>query len=732
MKAPLPLDEPARLAALHQYDILDTAPEQSFDDLTLLVAHICAVPSAMVSLVDDKRQWFKSRLGRVETETSRDIAFCAHTILHADDVFEVRDARADLRFADNPMVTGPEQLRFYAGAPLVAPSGHVLGALCVTDTVPRRLSADQLAALRALSRHVVSLLEQRRQSSELKGEVAERRRTEELLQRQFERLQAGAAQANRLLALAEKSRRALLGVLEDEKRSGSELRASEERFRQLADNIHEVFWMTDPATSTLLYVSPGYERIWGRTCQSLYRDPSNWIGAIHPEDRARIGEAAVNRQAKGEYDETYRIVRPDGEVRWIRDRAFPVLSALGDIYRMVGTATDITAQRRLEEQVRQAQKMDAIGTLAGGIAHDFNNILAAINGYTELAEMSVKEQPQVCRHLAAVRQAAARAADLVGQILMFSRQQPLKRKPIRLLPVVAEACNLLRATIPSTIEFDLSLAADAPAVLADATQIHQILMNLGTNGWHAMKDRPGRLEVTLERLPVDAALAATVPRLQPGLYARVSIRDTGDGMSPAILRRIFEPFFTTKGLGEGTGLGLAVVHGILDTHEGAIGVESVVGAGTVFRVYLPAYIGEVSEVGAETGEVPRGHGERILVVDDEQLLAEMGRETLGSLGYEAESTTKPEVALAWVRDDPHRFALVVTDHTMPGMTGLHLATQLRQIKPRLPIILMTGNAAALTSEQTEAAGVGPILLKPASVRALGTAVQAALRPAPPV
>lgn len=268
-------------------------------------------------------------------------------------------------------------------------------------------------------------------------------------------------------------------------------------------------------------------------------------------------------------------------------------------------------------------------------------------------------------------------------------------------------------------------------VLADATQIHQILMNLGTNAWHAMKDRTGRLHVTLEKCVIDGAHAAKQPGLRPGVYARVSVGDTGCGMDQATLPRIFEPSFTTKPPGEGTGLGLAVVHGIMDNHDGSVTVYSQPGEGTVFHLYFPAHAGEATGVAAEEGPVPRGHGERVLFVDDEEVLVRLGQRTLAALGYEVEVATQPAAALARVRADPQRFALVLTDLTMPRMTGLLLANRLLQIRPGLPIILMTGYSASLTSERVEVAGIRQLLLKPTSIHSLGTAVHAALSAQPP-
>lgn len=259
MKAPIPADEQQRLEALKRYEVLDTPSEQEFDDLASLAAQICQTPIAMVSLIGKDRQWFKSKVGISATETSRDAAFCAHTILHKDEVMEVRDAETDPRFADSPLVTEDPRVRFYAGAPLVTPDGHSLGAVCVMDRTPRALTPEQMTALRALSRSAVAQLELRRQSRLLTNEIS----------------------------LGEKSRRALLSVLEDEKRSGQQLRESEEKFRQLTDNILEVFWMSSPNLDKILYVSPAYEKTWGRTCASLYASPMDWIEAIHPDDRER-------------------------------------------------------------------------------------------------------------------------------------------------------------------------------------------------------------------------------------------------------------------------------------------------------------------------------------------------------------------------------------------------------------------------------------------------------------
>ncbi|MDB6093632.1 MAG: multi-sensor hybrid histidine kinase [Verrucomicrobia bacterium] len=513
-------------------------------------------------------------------------------------------------------------------------------------------------------------------------------------------------------------------------RSLAALHESETRFRELAENIDEVFWVTDAAHVQTLYLSPAYEKIWGQTCQSAYDSPGRWFEAIRPEDRARVERAAEAMQTTWDYDVEYRIVRPDGTQRWIRDRAFPVRDPDGKIKRWVGVAGDLTEYRTMQEHLRQAQKMEAVGTLAGGIAHDFNNILSVIVGFTGLAQLRVTNDPALKEYLTGVLQAADRATGLVRQILTFSRQQKVERSPIALQSVLAEAMKLLRATIPSSVEFTSSLEDDAPVVLADSGQIHQILMNLGTNAWHALQGDAGRIELRLERWVVTAE-SASEPKLAPGVYARVSVADTGCGMDETTQRRMFEPFFTTKPVGEGTGLGLAVVHGIMDSHDGAIGLESRIGEGTTFHLYFPEYIGEAAIVAPIVPRLMMGHGEKILVVDDEDLLLQVLVTAVTALGYAVESTPSPAAALAKIREDPPQFALVLTDQTMPGMSGLLLAGEIRKIRADLPVILMTGYSLALPPERVEAAGIRRLLLKPATLETLGTALAEVLAAPPP-
>jgi CheY-like chemotaxis protein len=371
--------------------------------------------------------------------------------------------------------------------------------------------------------------------------------------------------------------------------------------------------------------------------------------------------------------------------------------------------------------------MEAVGTLAGGIAHDFNNILTAINGYCELAQMEAVGNAAVQENLNAVQAGARRAVDLVRQIMAFSRQEGQTRTQVHVQDIVKEALKLLRATIPSTIEIKTSLNSGIHPVLADPTSIHQIMVNLCTNAWHSMKDRPGRLEVKLENIRVDADFARLNPTLNDGTYVRMSISDTGHGMDQSVVARIFEPFFTTKAPGEGTGLGLAVVHGIMKNHDGAILVHSRPGEGTQFDLYFPAYFGDgVPDLAPQTAAASRGAAQLILYVDDEKPLAQMGKKILEHLGYRTEIYSDVLAALSAVRSRPHAYDLVITDLTMPAMTGLELAQEIFRIRPDLPIILTSGYTATLSGERLHTMGIREVLMKPHSFDLLGATVHRVL------
>ena len=527
----------------------------------------------------------------------------------------------------------------------------------------------------------------------------------------------------------------ICGVVTDitaRKQAEEAQRASEERFRELAENIREVFWMTDPAKNEIHYVSPAYEKIWGRSCDSAYAEPRAWLDAIHPDDRPRVLQAAKTRQARGDYDETYRIVRPDGTERWIHDRAFPVRDARGRVLRIVGTAEDVTEQRRLEEQFRQVQKMEAIGQLAGGVAHDFNNLLAAILGNVELALADIDAGHPTRKSLEEIERASQRAKQLVQQILTFSRQQPQERRILALGPLVEEAATFLRATIPSTVDLVVSIDPDAPPVLADPTQIHQVLVNLGTNAWNALEDRTGRIDIQLTSVTLDADAVGELAGLRPGRFTCLVVRDTGRGMDAATRARVFDPFFTTKEVGKGTGLGLSVVHGIVQEHDGAISLTSEPEQGATFKVYFPAASGLIAEaVAASPASPSHGHGQQILYLDDEEPLVVLATRMLERLGYRVTGFTSAAKALEAFRQDPHRFDVVVTDMNMPGASGVQVADDLLKLRPDIPVLLSSGHVTEALRERARAAGIREVLYKPSSMREFGEAISSAVTAALP-
>jgi len=426
--------------------------------------------------------------------------------------------------------------------------------------------------------------------------------------------------------------------------------------------------------------------------------------------------------------------RVNDEVFWRRDGtsfpveyiASPMRADNGETVGAVVIFSDITEHRKLEAKFLQAQKMEAIGQLAGGIAHDFNNILAAIVCNLHLAKMDAAEHPVIVDYLDNISKATERATDLVRQILTFSRQNKSERGPVKLNHVVLEAVKLLRASVPATIRIQTNLA-ETPAVLANATAIHQVIMNLGTNAWHAMREQPGTMKIEMNVLEVDADFAATQPDLHPGRHVQLSVSDTGCGMERATLEKIFDPFFTTKPAGEGTGLGLAVVHGIMKSHDGGVAVESEPGRGAVFHLYFPVIETTEPPPDAESTPIPHGQGERILFLDDEETLANLGKVVLERLGYTVTKKTSPLEVIAALRDRPDAFDLVVTDLTMPVMDGVKLGGELLQIQPRLPIILMTGHSGSMTAAKAQELGFRELLDKPSTVRSLGETVHRVLR-----
>lgn len=730
MRAPIPPDEAQRLEALRHYDVLDSLPEPAFDELALLAARICGTPIALITFVDETRQWFKSRVGIGLTETPRELAFCAHVILGEDRVLEVHDAAADARFADNPLVTSEPHFRFYAGAPLIARDGHALGTLCVIDRTPRRLSDDQTTALRVLSRQVVAQLELRRRANEVLAEATARQRAEALLRKRYEQLAMSEDEKDRLLVLSEKSRKALLSVLEDEQKVGKALRESEERLREFAENVQEVFWMTDPAKEQMLYVSPAYDTIWGRSRSGLYESPKSWWDAVHPADRSRIEDAAATKQARGDYDETYRIQRPDGAIRWIHERAFPVRGEEGELLRLVGTAEDITKRRQLEEQLRQSQKLEAIGQLAGGVAHDFNNILTIIQGYGSLL-MSERISEEAADAAEQIVLASERAANLTRQLLAFSRRQVMQPRRLDLNESVTSLIKMLQRIVGEDVSLQFHPHSRPLMTRADAGMLDQILMNLVVNARDAMPEG-GRLFIETEDKNLGEEEARGIPGAKPGRHVCLRVRDTGRGISAEDLSRIFEPFFTTKEPGRGTGLGLATVFGLVAQHGGFIQADSEVGRGSTFEVFLPMAEAVVEPSAEATAKpTPRGGSETILLVEDESSVRRLTRAMLERSGYTVlEAAHGVEALQVWERHKGE-IRLVLTDIVMPEhINGLELAARLQSLDPKLRVIFTSGYNADMAGRRLSLREGQNFIQKPYSPQQLMETVRHCLDTSP--
>ncbi len=489
------------------------------------------------------------------------------------------------------------------------------------------------------------------------------------------------------------------------------LQESEETYRHLVENINDVIYATD-AHGTITYLSPAVEVHTGYKPSELVGEV--FFNFVHEADKQRVrkqfGDILAGRLAPNEF----RVVIKTGEARWIRTSSRPIYRD-GQAMGVRGVFIDITENRFLEKRLRQTYKMEAIGTLAGGIAHEFNNVLAAIIGFTELTQLEVPGNSVAKSHLQHVLNASHRAKDLVQQILAFSRQSDPARERLSLTQTIQDVHALLRASLPSTIDLRLQMRGETGTVLANRTQLHQVLVNLCSNAEYAMRETGGRLDIMVDTLERDD---------QP--WVQLTVRDTGSGMAPDVVERIFDPFFTTKETGEGTGMGLAIVHGMITSHGGTITVESTLGKGTTFTLALPQIVDcAAGEVAPTTKTLQRGT-ERILFVDDEEMLVHLGRELLTHLGYDVVTHTSSLKALDAFQADPQSFDLVIADQTMPEMTGTTLVETLRRVRPDIPIILCTGFSHRVNAEKAKALGIEAFVHKPEKTQDLAVTIRRVL------
>jgi PAS domain S-box-containing protein len=453
-----------------------------------------------------------------------------------------------------------------------------------------------------------------------------------------------------------------------------------------------------------------------------------------PKTQAQIS-LAIARAARGEtVREELDIRIADGSLIILDTIFSPLFDTEGRVMQVVGSGVEVTARKKaeamrqkLEAQLWQAQKMEALGALAGGVAHDFNNILTAIAGNAELAKLDVGADHPAAASIAEISKASQRAKFLVQQILAFSRKQSSERICIALEPVVEECAAMLRATLPATVDLRVHCAREVPNVLADANQIHQVLLNLSTNAWHSLSGQTGRIQIDLETTAIDKQVSQQLPNLQVGLYACLRVTDDGVGMNDATLARIFEPFYTTKSVGEGTGLGLSVVDGIIKSHDGAIRVTSTPGAGSVFELFLPAAEGTAApQLHVVPTAAARGNGQHILYLDDDEALVSLTVKLLRRKGFDVHGFTAPQKALEILRADSQRFDLVVTDYSMPGTSGIQVAKELRQLRPDLPVVLASGYVTDDLKLRAREVGVRHVIYKPQTVTELCEVVQRTL------
>ncbi len=488
--------------------------------------------------------------------------------------------------------------------------------------------------------------------------------------------------------------------------------------------------ITTDTKSAITFLNRAAEALTGWTTrEALGHSIDEVFRIIHEDTRQAVENPVLHVLREGRLVELApqtALVTRDGSEIPIADSGAPILSRNGVLHGAVVVFRDITAHRHLEAQLCEAQKMEAIGTLAGGIAHDFNNILAVIIGFTELARDEVSQSSPTWQFLQRVLTAGQRAKELVQQILTFSRHHEPHRQPLRLHLLIQETLQLLRAALPSTIDIRAFLNTTSGTVVANPTQLQQVLMNLVNNAAYVMRTTGGVLEVHLDEVDIPPASTAASPALPLGPSLRLTVRDTGAGMAPEVMARIFEPFFTTKGQGEGTGLGLAVAYGIIASHGGTITVASTPGQGTTFVIYLPRVAEEPLVEGRVEGrivELLSAGKERILFVDDEEALTNLAREMLGRLGYDVTVYTSGLDALAAFRAAPQDFDLVITDQTMPTMRGETLVRALRRIRPDIPVILCTGYSGLIDAGQAAALGIDALLMKPVETETFTHTVQ---------
>jgi PAS domain S-box-containing protein len=643
-------------------------PEEALDDLTTLAATICKVPIALISLVDEQRQWFESKYGLAAAETPREVSFCAYA-LRDPGLFVVPDAMKDARFQGNPLVVGDPGIRFYAGAPLVSPEGETLGTLCVIDRVPRKLIPLQEQALRVLSRQVMTHLKLRRQ--------------------------------------------------------WRELQASEGKLRAIFEAEPECVKLLGPDATFHEMNAAGLQLIEADTLETV--TGQSLLPLVVPEDREAVCAMleAVSRGEKKTVE--YRIIGLKGTPRWVEMSGAPFREEATGLSLVLGVSHDITERKKLEHQALRTQRMESIGTLAGGIAHDLNNTLGPIIMSLDLLKLKFTDANSQ-ELLAIISSSAQRGADMVRQVLSFARGVEGRRMDVQFKHLLAEMEKIAKDTFSKNIQIRTIIPHDLWTVSGDPTQLHQVLLNLCVNARDAMPNG-GALTLAAENLTLDAHYAGLSWNLEakPGPYVSIHVTDTGSGIPPTMVDKIFDPFFTTKELGKGTRLGLSTSLGIVKSHGGFIRVYSEMGKGTKFSVYLPGQT-EASPAVAEqlAASMPRGAGELILVIDDEAAVRQITQQTLEAFGYRAVLASDGADAVAVYARLGATIAAVITDMMMPIMDGPATIQVLRRMNPLVRIIGASGLSVTDQVAQAINLGVSHFLPKPYTAETLLKVLKQAL------
>lgn len=528
--------------------------------------------------------------------------------------------------------------------------------------------------------------------------------------------------ASRMEALADSNKK-LRQEIQERRHAEQALKESEEKYKRLVNCASDGIFIAQNGYAK--FPNPKAVQMIGLSAEALSRVP--YLDFIHPDDRKLVLDRKVRRRTGEDISSTYtvRIITRKGETTWVQLSAAPI--TWEGKPATINFLRDITEQKRLERQLQQSQKMEAIGTLAGGIAHDFNNILVPIVSYVDLLQLQEGVGEQIRAYLDKISAATKRAKELVQQILTFCRESQTSRKPIALQSVIDDSLKLLRASIPTTITFEKKICAEVLSILGDPVQIQRLFMNLCTNAFHAMEKTGGRLVISMDSVVVADRRQTEPP---PGDYVRLTVSDTGHGIAPSDMEKIFDPYFTTKSKGKGTGLGLSVVHGIVKNHDGELFVSSRPGNGTTFDIYFPRYCQTIDVCRAEEKQKPLKGSESLLIVDDEVEITEVLCAMLENLGYRVTGLNDSQAALSAFENAPYDYDMVLTDLTMPNMTGEQLAGRIQLIRDDVPIVLCTGYGDGISKERLRLSGIDEYLIKPVALGDLAAVIRNALNRGP--